>query len=211
MKFLKFAGITTIVVVALAFLGVTLAFAQQPDPTNTPSWLDRMNNMMQGAGSGMMGGRGMMGGSDQSMLEMHRQMTQNGGMGGMHQWMHQAGGVHETVWNAIAEQLGMTSEELTAAIDGGKTLAQIAEEKGVSTADLAATMESGMKAGLAKAVEDGILTQEQADQMLEQMAGQYEWMITNMGSGMMGGRGMMGRGSGGCHGGSQSTGDTTTY
>ena len=43
-----------------------------------------------------------------------------------------------------------------------------------------------MKTGLEQAVKDGKLTQEQADLMIKNMDGQYEWMITNMGAGMMG-------------------------
>ena len=133
----------------------------------------------------------------------------------MHEWMHQSGGgaigngVHDTVWNTLAEKLGLTTDELTAQVNDGKTLAQIAEEKGVAVKDLAAIMETGMKTGLEQAVKDGKLTQEQADLMLKHMDGQYEWMITNMGAGMMGtgggmmgpnGGGMMGpNGSGGCH------------
>ena len=151
---------------------------------------------------GARGFGGMMGGNAQSMQEMHRQMTENGGMAAMHAWMRQDGGFHDTVWVALSRQLGLTSAELTAQLKDGKTLAQIAQEKGVSTKDLAATMETTMKAGLAQAVKDGKLTQEQADQMLKNMDGQYEWMITNMGAGMMGaGGGMMGSGAGagGCH------------
>ena len=198
MKFLKIAGISTIVILALAALGVTLAFAQNPEPTNTP-WWSTMQNMMQGNRSGRNTG-GMMGGNWGSMQQMYDLMTQNGGMGAIHEWMHQSGGVHETVWNALAKQLGLTPEELTAQINAGKTLAQLAQEKGVSTQDLAATMENGMKAGVAQAVKDKVLTQEQADLMLKQMDGRYEWMINNMGTGMMGtGYGRMGTGAGSCH------------
>ncbi len=69
-------------------------------------------------------------------------------------------------------------------------------------------MQKSMETGLAQAVKDGKLTQEQADLMLKHMDGQYEWMINNMGGatgnggGMMGpgtGSGMMGPGSGGCN------------
>jgi hypothetical protein len=196
MKFVKIAGVTTIVLIALAVLGVTLAFAQKPNPTDTP-WWNTMRNMMQGSGNGgAIGNGGMMGGNWQSMQQMHNQMTQNGGMSAMHEWMHQSGGVHDTVWNALAEKLGLTSEELTAQINSDKTLAQIAQEKGVATKNLAAIMETGMKAGLDQAVKDGKLTQEQADLMLKNMDGQYDWMITNMGAGMMGAgsNGMMGPG-----------------
>lgn len=189
MKYLKIGGIAAIIVLALSVLGVTLVFAQKPNPQGTPTW---WTNITQG--SSMMGnGNGMMGGNSQSMTEMHNQMTQNGGMQAMHEWMHQSGGVHDTVWQALADQLGLKPEELTAQLQSGKTLAQIAQEKGVSTKDLAATMETSMKAGLEKAVKDGQLTQAQADSMIQNMAGQHEWMLDNMGSGMMGG------GSGDCH------------
>ena len=221
MKFVKIAGVTAIVVVALAVLGVTLAFAQQPTPTDNP-WWNTMRSMMHGQG-GMMGGRAIQNGGlewmrqmhnqmsqNGGMDEMHRLMTENGGMGAMHEWMHQSGGMHETVCADLAEQLGLTSDELTAQVNSGKTLSQIAEEKGVTVKDLAVTMETAMKAGLEQAVKDGALTQEQADLMLKNMEGQYEGMITNMGSGMMGGGmmgpgglmnpgGMMGPGAGGCH------------
>lgn len=189
MKYLKIGGIAAIIVLALSVVGVTLAFAQKPTPQGTPSsWSNRM------LGSGVMGnGSGMMGGNSQSITEMHDQMSQNGEMQDMYEWMHQNGGVHDTVWQALSDQLGLKPEELTAQLQSGKTLAQIAQEKGVSTKDLAATMETSMKDGVAKAVKDGQLTQAQADLMFQHMAGQYEWMLTNMGSGMMG------NGSGGCH------------
>jgi hypothetical protein len=209
MKFVKIAGITTIVVLALAVLGVTLAFAQKPVPTDPP-WWNMMRNRMSGS-VGMMGGSAINNGGWQSMQEMHNRMTQNGGMSAMHEWMHQSGGIHDTVWKALADQLGLTPDELTAQLNSGKTLAQIAQEKGIKTTDLAAVMETTMKTGLAQAVKDGQLTQEQADRMLKHMDGQFEWMITNMGGRMgTGSGGMMGPGSGGCHNNDQTTGDNTS-
>ena len=161
----------------------------------------------------MMGGSVIGNGGWQSMQQMHNQMTQNGGVGAMHEWMHQDGGVHDTVRKALAEKLGLTPEELTAQVNNGKTLAQIAQEKGVSNKDLAVVMETTMKTGLAQAVKDGKLTQAQADLMLQHMDGQYEWMITNMGAGMFGTGpgGMMGPGSGGCHDNDQTTDDNTSF
>jgi hypothetical protein len=164
----------------------------------------------------------MMGGSGLSMQQMHNQMTQNGGMGAMYEWMHQSGGaigngVHDTVWKALAGQLGLTPEELTTQVQSGKTLAQLAQEKGVTTEDLAATMEKSMRAGFAQAVKDGTLTQAQADGMLAHMAGQYEWMLNHMGGafgnggaigngGMMGNGSMMGNGASGNRGGMMGSG-----
>jgi hypothetical protein len=59
-----------------------------------------------------------MGGNWESMQQTHNQVSQNGGMGAMHEWMHQDGGVHETTWAALAEQLGLTSKELTSSPNG---------------------------------------------------------------------------------------------
>lgn len=200
---------TTILVVALvavlavAALGAGVAFAQTPTPATGFGW-------MMG-GNGQTGyGRGMMGG-----------YAQNGDgwewMNAMHEWMTTSGGMHTFIWNALAEKLGLTSDELYAEVNSGKTIAQIAEAKGVSRADLIAALETAHQNSLAQAITDGALTQEQADSILAQMDGRYEWMLDNMGAGygMMGGQygagGMMGRnfgqqGSngqftpGGCHG-----------
>ncbi len=152
----------------------------------------------------MMGGRGgagvpygMMGG-----------FAQNGttweSMNAMHQWMIASGGMHTFVWNAVAEKLGLTSDQLTAELNSGKTLAQIAEAKGISRADLAAALEAAHKASLAQAVAGGALTQAQADSLLSQMAGRYDWMLDHMNGyggygfpgGMMGGYAGTGRGYG---------------
>ena len=122
MKFVKIAGVTSIVVIALIVLGVTLAFAQKPSPTDIPGW-NPMRDMIQGSGAtgngGMMGSRSMMGGSRRSMLEMHNQITRNDSMGAIHEWMHQSSDIHNAVWNSLVMQLGMTSDELTAQINNG--------------------------------------------------------------------------------------------
>jgi hypothetical protein len=189
MKFLKFAGITALVLMALSALGVGYVFAQRPTP---PPW---------GPGTGMggmMNGYSSNNGSSSSvpqwMNQMHQRMTQNGNtgrgmMGGagfdmsaMRAWMSQSGGMHTQVWNALAGKLGLSPAELTAQMQSGKSLAQLGQDKGVSVQDLAATMETAMEAGLKNAVQTGVLTQAQADAMTQAMDGRYEWMIQNMGS-----------------------------
>lgn len=67
-------------------------------------------------------------------------------------------------WQSLAEQLGMTVDELHAELKAGKTIAELAEEKGV---DLQATQVEAMKERIQQAIEDGRMTQEQADWMLE--------------------------------------------
>ena len=191
----KILGIAFVIILALAALGAGVAFAQTPTPTSGygSGWM-MGGNTQNGAGYGMMGG-----------------YAQNGDgwewMNAMHQWMTTSGGMHTFIWNALAETLGLTSDELYAEVNSGKTIAQIAEERGVSRADLIAALETAHQESLAQAVTDGALTQEQADNILAQMSGRYEWMLDNMGSGgMMGGQygagGMMNGwgGAGGCHG-----------
>lgn len=186
-----FIGIALIVVLAVTALGVGIAFAQTLNPNTGfgPGWM-MGGNGQAGYGYGMMGGGGMMGGTAQGGNSWEW-------MNAMHQWMAASGGMHTQVWNAVAEELGLTSDELYSEVNSGKTLAQIAEAKGVSRADLVATLETAHQTSLAQAISDGVLTQEQADSILSQMTGRYDWMLDHMGDGgMMGGQ----YGAGGCHG-----------
>jgi len=99
----------------------------------------------------------------------------------------------ETGLAAAAEALGMTTEELSAELWAGKTLADIAEEKGVDLVDLQATVQSAVQAArvsamqdaINQAVEAGTITQENADWLLE---GIEQGFIPGFGFGL-GGRG----------------------
>ncbi|MCL6635506.1 MAG: YckD family protein [Peptococcaceae bacterium] len=71
--------------------------------------------------------------------------------------------------DGAAQVLGMTVDELKAELKSGKKMPQILEEKGISAADFAARMLELKKEALAKAVADGKMTQEQADQILKRM------------------------------------------
>ncbi len=105
---------------------------------------------------------------------------------------------------AAAEALGMTTEELSAELWAGKSLADIAEEKGVDLVELQATVQSAVEAArvtamqeaIDQAVEDGTITQENADWLLE---GIEKGFIPGFGFGL-GGRGGH-RGSGDLRGG----------
>jgi hypothetical protein len=72
--------------------------------------------------------------------------------------------------DATAEATGLTVEEVVAALQEGQTFAQIAEAQGVDPQAIVDVFLAERKAALDQAVADGRLTQEQADQMLEQMA-----------------------------------------
>ncbi|HYF76641.1 MAG TPA: hypothetical protein VD973_05895 [Symbiobacteriaceae bacterium] len=131
---------------------------------------------------GMMGG-GMMGGMRGGM---------NGGMMAMMPAMLE---IHQNELAAVAELLGMTSEDLTTALQDGTDVLDLAAEKNVDAAKITEAQVAARKAGLDELVADGTLTQEQADLMLEHMA-QVGTATLNAGAGMMG-QGM-GAGAGHC-------------
>lgn len=90
----------------------------------------------------------------------------------------QAGGVfgqfHEAFWtmyDAVAEALGLTPEELFGELHGGKSVAEVAEEQGVELEAIHEALEEARvearKQAIEQAVENGRLTQEQADWMVE--------------------------------------------
>lgn len=76
------------------------------------------------------------------------------------------GGSMGTFMEAIAEQLGMTQGEVVGALWDGKTISQLAEEKGVSLDAIVEVVSASWAESLAEAVEAGRLTQAQADAQL---------------------------------------------
>jgi len=131
--------------------------------------------MGRGFGRGLMGrsfGWGMMGGSEDSLLAV------------------------------AADKLGMTVDDLTAQLKDGKTVADLAQEKGVDLQTIVDAFVAARQEALSQAVTDGKITQEQADQMLENMRDMIEDHLNGDmpmfgpggcgGRGGFGGRGMMG-------------------
>jgi len=92
---------------------------------------------------------------------------------------------------AAAQVLGMTTDELTTALQSGKTLEQLATEAGVDVQDvkdaIQAVHATEMRERIQQAVDDGKITQENAD-----------WLLEGLDKGFMGGFG--GFGLGGPHG-----------
>ncbi|MEK7325556.1 MAG: hypothetical protein AAB217_09915 [Chloroflexota bacterium] len=185
MNTLKIAVIATVAVLAIAALGAGFVLAQTPTP-----WGGYGPGAM-GGGYGMMGGYGYQNGTPAPGYGygMMGNFAQNGDgyaslrVNNMHQWMTTNGGMHTLVWNGLADALNLTPDGLNEQLASGKTLTQIAEAQGVSQEQLAAVLETSVQAGLDKAVADGVLTQAQADQMLGHMAGNYAWMVSQMGAG----------------------------
>lgn len=90
-----------------------------------------------------------------------------------------------TSFDAAAEALGLTPEELFSELHAGKTLEEIAEKQGVDIQKVQdavkAARTEAMKKAIEQAVEDGRMTREQADWMLEGIEKGYMPMGRGMG------------------------------
>jgi len=180
MKKVLIIAVTIVAVIALG--NVLLASAQGGTPPNQPNatcplgyTCPMSGTTPYGVPGGMMG-RGMMGGN-------HAQM--HGAMMGQN-------GMHEQVWTAIAQKLGLTYAELNTAVQKGQTVAELAQAKGVSLDELKTAALDAMRTSFADLVEQGVMTQEQADWMLDRMDDMPMFNFEQgFGPGMMGGRGGM--------------------
>jgi hypothetical protein len=157
------SGAALVALLLVSLVGVTTVFAQEPTPeTEAPFGRRGRGRGMGGFGGGMFGGA-------------------RGG-----QW---------TMFDTAAEALGLTPEELFAELHAGKTLEEVAEAQGVEMEAvhdaLQAARGEAMRQAIEQAVEDGKMSQEQADWMLEGL----EQGFAPMGMGRGFGRG---RGWGGC-------------
>jgi len=140
-KILIIGTLVGVVVLALGAAGLAFAQTETPPAPTSP-----------GFGSGMMGGRGGFGGM----------------MGGNRTGVE--GPLHEYMIAAFAEALGLTPEELETRREAGETLGQVAEAQGISSEEFATLWVEARTAALEQAVADGVITQEQADWMIQRMA-----------------------------------------
>ena len=113
--------------------------------------------------------------------------------------MHREGGRHGFSHAVIAEALGMTEDELHTAMQGGKTVADLATEKGVSLDTIINAVIADETTQLAQDVSDGNLTQAEADQRLADLKTNLPDMLSQLpparGDGMGRGGKMGGPGS----------------
>src|SRR5215207_8114059 len=109
-----------------------------------------------------------------------------------------ARGLGQAELEAAAKVLDMTADELSAELNAGKTLQDVADEAGVAIEDVQAAIQAAhavaMRERIAQAVEDGTITQENAD-----------WLLEGLDKGFIGVPG--GFGPGGPHGGGHALGD----
>ncbi len=88
----------------------------------------------------------------------HGRMAMRGGPGG-----------HLNIVEAAAAELGMTADELKAELEAGKTILDVAAEKGVDATTLTANVTAAAKAEVEAKLAAGEITQEQADHILGEL------------------------------------------
>ena len=81
----------------------------------------------------------------------------------------ETGPLHEYMTSALAEALGITPEELISRREAGETLWQISDSLGISSEDFSTLVADARAKALEQAVQDGVITQEQADWMSQRM------------------------------------------
>ena len=74
----------------------------------------------------------------------------------------------------LAQALGMTPEALTEARLDGKTLAEILDDQGLTLSEYQENLANAREDALAQAVTDGVITQDQLDQLQDRMPGRMQ-------------------------------------
>jgi len=100
-----------------------------------------------------------------------------GGPGQRNQRPGGPGGMMQGGPTVVADILGLTPQQLRTEMQAGKSLAQIAEAKGISRDTLKAKLLEAHKTRSAAAVTAGKLTAEQAQQMMDRAAARIDAMI----------------------------------
>lgn len=119
------------------------------------------------------------------------------GRGGMGMWSQRGAGefgpMHEYMEAALAEAMGVSVEDLEAAYADGKTMWDFAAEQGLTVEEFQTVMLEARKVAVKNMVDDGVLSQEQADWMLSRMQNRFGQGGAGGCPGMGGGFGRGGR------------------
>jgi hypothetical protein len=161
MKKIVVIVIAVVAVAALAFGVVNFVRANQAQTAVAgQGWIQGVPGMMQ-YGYGERSGRMM----DNQGAGRGRSMM---GTGQSRGYASGADTLHTYMQDALAEKLGMTSDELSTSLNDGKSLLDLAADKGMTVADFQTMQEEARVAAIDKALADGVISQNQAD-----------WMKTN--------------------------------
>jgi len=91
------------------------------------------------------------------------------------------GGGKRLIKDAAAEVLGLSEEDLIAALQDGQTLAEVAAAQGMSEADLKAALVTSVTADLQAQLDAGEVTQEQFDEITADLGERIDDIINREG------------------------------
>jgi lambda repressor-like predicted transcriptional regulator len=83
--------------------------------------------------------------------------------------------------DAAADYLGMTQADVRAALRDGKSLADLAKDKGKSVDGLKQALRTAIRKDADEAVEDGVLTKKQADRLVEKLSDAVNELVEQSG------------------------------
>jgi hypothetical protein len=194
----KILAVAALAVVVLA-LGASFVFAQEAPDANPPAG----PNFTDEDGDGICDLCGAVPGQNDGQFGMGG-YGMHGGRGGWGWGMHGS-----SLVTVAADFLNLTPEQVVAELSDGISIAQLALNHGAEPQDIVGAFLAERDAALQDAVDQNLITQEQADWMLDHMTEEITehinepWTAGGYGPGMMGqgghGPGMMGQG--GCGGG----------
>lgn len=146
----KILIVGAVIAAAVIALGATgLVYAQTQTPPNPEPPYGGYGFRGGGHGPGMMGGR----------LGGFQGQTSDGTYGPLHNYMS----------NALAEAFDLTPAEMEAAHQDGKTLFDLAVEKGFSVENFREVMIEARSDAFNQAAADGVISEEQAEWMQSRM------------------------------------------
>lgn len=94
-------------------------------------------------------------------------------------WYGEEGPMHESMIDALAEELNLSPQEIESRHDDGESMWEIAQNEGLSDEEIGQLMSSAHDAALENSVNEGWLTPEQAEWMNEHMDMMSDWEFGN--------------------------------
>jgi polyhydroxyalkanoate synthesis regulator phasin len=178
-------GLASVLVVALLVIGVGASVALAQGPTPTPprgGWtdlywqalagklgvsVDKLQQAMQDARKDALNEavkKGLL--TQQQADRLLKQPPLFGPLRNKFQnWWRAVGAFGKAAIDGATQALGMKSDDVLAALRGGKTLADLAKEKNVDPNKVKQAIVDAEKAAIDQAVKDGKLTKERAEQL----------------------------------------------
>jgi hypothetical protein len=154
----KLLLVSLIIVLAVLVLGTAgYAYAQSQQPNSGTYGLGMMG--------GDWGGRGGRGAQGQGF---------GPGMMGLDDDGDEYGPMHDYMLEGFADAFGLTVDDLEARLEAGETMYTIAESQGMTLEEFRALMIEVRTDALNQLVANGVITQAQADWMLEHMSQMWQ-------------------------------------